>query len=221
MTRSGRGPSADVPWSPAHSTTLSLTAPRCLLMAVLPGQAGCSFCPVTASPRRTQPSSLALSRGPLCLSSLLPKCPFLVVAAPPALPPPHPHYAPSHPSTLLPDPRGHLFWLNWRIPGSRPCSLAGSPILGRKTGESLRRNPCGQGVCRGTRSGQEAPEDRGCGETRTEGKAKEQSQGQRQRGQQGGIWGRPRQGHMGLVIPLVTCGMTGWKREKGRAWAPR
>lgn len=67
----------------------------------------------------------------------------------------------------------------------------------------------------GTRSGQEAPEDRGYGETRTEGKAKEQSHGQRQRGQQGGICrGGPaavflRQGHMGLVIPLVTCGMTG------------
>lgn len=78
----------------------------------------------------------------------------------------------------------------------------------------------------GTRSGQEAPEDRGCGETGIEGKAKELEPGPKEEGGQQEVFAGEvqqlsflRQGHMGLVIPLVTYRMVGDEsgRKKGQA----
>lgn len=68
----------------------------------------------------------------------------------------------------------------------------------------------------GTRSGQEAPEDRDCEETGIEGKAKELEPGPKEEGGQQEVFAGEvqqlsflRQGHMGLVIPLVTYGVVG------------
>lgn len=78
----------------------------------------------------------------------------------------------------------------------------------------------------GTRSGLDASEDRGCGETGIEGKVKERKPGPKEEGgQQEAFVGEVqqlsflRQGHMGLVIPLVTYGMVGngRGRKKGQA----
>ena len=68
----------------------------------------------------------------------------------------------------------------------------------------------------GTRSGQEAPEDRDCEETGIEGKAKELEPGPKEEGGQQEVFAGEvqqlsslRQGHMGLVILLVTYGVVG------------
>lgn len=70
------------------------------------------------------------------------------------------------------------------------------------------------------RSGLQASEDRGCGETEIEGKAKELEPGPKEEGGQQEVFVGEvqqlsflRQGHMGLVILLVTNGTVGNGRE--------
>lgn len=109
---------------PFRLGTVSLPAVQPVLKLIRPSSSPPDMLSHPLPPPRGPSASPLTSNSSVLVGFLV----MTVSLSPPTHPPTHPHH-PSHPSTLLLNLGSHLIWLKWRIPGSRPCSLADSPIL--------------------------------------------------------------------------------------------